>query len=165
VVERVGNLCIKGRMDLPSSKFSWHERSISERSGSCPSSGATNSGGSDPSSPSKNRQWTIYQPWWLSGVCQVLNIIILCLIIYLDYFWCIKYQYMHLYMKIGVTEPPKLLGPPTVVLVQQTSDNPAGAPDHLTSSVSVFFTLPKSISLVTQTLQHIGGTRMRKQLQ
>jgi hypothetical protein len=55
VVERVGNLCIKGRMDLPSSKFSWHERSISERSGSCPSSGATNSGGSDPSSPSKNR--------------------------------------------------------------------------------------------------------------
>jgi hypothetical protein len=41
-------------MDLPSSKFSWHERSISERSGSCPSSGATNSRGSDPSSPSKN---------------------------------------------------------------------------------------------------------------
>jgi hypothetical protein len=34
-------------------------------------------------------------------VCQVLNIIILCPIIYLDYFWCIKYQYMHLYMKIG----------------------------------------------------------------
>jgi hypothetical protein len=46
----------KGRMDLPSSKFSWHERSISERLGSCPSSGATISGGSDPSSPSKNRQ-------------------------------------------------------------------------------------------------------------
>jgi hypothetical protein len=40
-------------MDLPSSKFSWHERSISERSGSCPPSGATISGGSDPSSPSK----------------------------------------------------------------------------------------------------------------
>jgi hypothetical protein len=34
-------------------------------------------------------------------VCQVLNIIILCPIIYLDYFWCLKYQYMHLYMKIG----------------------------------------------------------------
>jgi hypothetical protein len=34
-------------------------------------------------------------------VCQVLNIIILCPIIYLDYFWCIKYQYMHIYMKIG----------------------------------------------------------------
>jgi hypothetical protein len=37
-------------MDLPSSKFSWHKRSISEGSGSCPSSEATNSGGSDPSS-------------------------------------------------------------------------------------------------------------------
>jgi hypothetical protein len=29
------------------------------------------------------------------------NIIVLCSLIYLDYFWCIKYQYMHLYMKIG----------------------------------------------------------------
>jgi hypothetical protein len=34
-------------------------------------------------------------------VCQVLNIIILCPIIYLDYFWCIKYQYINIYMKIG----------------------------------------------------------------
>ena len=59
----------------------------------------------------------------------------------------------------AVTEPPKSLGPPTVVLVQRTSDNPAGAPDHLTSSVSEFFTLPKSVSPVTQTLQHIGGTK------
>jgi hypothetical protein len=65
----------------------------------------------------------------------------------------------------AVTEPPKSLGPPTVVLVQRTSDNPAGAPDHLTSSVSVFFTFPKSVSPVTQTLQYIGGTKMRKQLQ
>jgi hypothetical protein len=40
-----------------------------------------------------------------------------------------------------VTEPPKSLGPPKVVLVHRTSDNPAGAPDHLTSSVSVFFYL------------------------
>jgi hypothetical protein len=45
----------------------------------------------------------------------------------------------------GVTEPPKSLGPPTVVLVQRTSDNPAGAPDHLTSSVSEFLTLPKNV--------------------
>jgi hypothetical protein len=43
---------------------------------------------------------------------------------------------------LAVTEPPKSLGPPTVVLVQRTSDNPAGAPDHLKSSVSVFFTFP-----------------------
>jgi hypothetical protein len=40
-------------MDLPSSKLYWHERSISERSGSGPSSRATNSGGSDPSPPKK----------------------------------------------------------------------------------------------------------------
>jgi hypothetical protein len=30
-----------------------------------------------------------------------------------------------------VTEPPKSLGPPTIVLVQQTLDNPAGAPESL----------------------------------
>jgi hypothetical protein len=65
----------------------------------------------------------------------------------------------------AVTEPPKSLGPPTVVLVYRTSDNPAGAPDHLTSSVSVIFTLPKRVSPVTQILQHIGGTSMWKQLQ
>jgi hypothetical protein len=67
--------------------------------------------------------------------------------------------------KDDVTEPPKSLGPPTVVLVHWTSDNPVGAPDHLISSVSVFFTLPKSVSPVTQILQYIGGTSMRKQLQ
>jgi hypothetical protein len=64
-----------------------------------------------------------------------------------------------------MTEPPKSLGPPTFVLVQRTSDNHAGAPDHLTSLVSVFLTLPKSVSPVTQTSQYIGGTKMRKQLQ
>jgi hypothetical protein len=31
----------------------------------------------------------------------------------------------------AVTEPPKLLGPPTVVLVQRTSDNPVGTPESL----------------------------------
>jgi hypothetical protein len=65
----------------------------------------------------------------------------------------------------AVTEPPNLLGPPTVVLVQWTSDNPAGAPNHLTSSVSEFLTFPKSASPVTQTLQYISGTKIRKQLQ
>jgi hypothetical protein len=30
-----------------------------------------------------------------------------------------------------VTEPPKPLGPPTVVLVQQTSDNPVDVPESL----------------------------------
>jgi hypothetical protein len=65
----------------------------------------------------------------------------------------------------AVTEPPKSLGPPTVVLVQWTSDNPVGAPDHLTSSVSVFLTFPKSVSPITQTLQYIRGTKMQKQIQ
>jgi hypothetical protein len=65
----------------------------------------------------------------------------------------------------AVTEPLKSLDPATVVLVHRTSDNPAGASDRLTSLVSVFFTLPKSVSPVTQILQHIGGTSMQKQLQ
>jgi hypothetical protein len=64
-----------------------------------------------------------------------------------------------------VTEPPKSLGPPTVVLVHRTSDNPVGAPDHLTSSVSEFFISPKSVSPITQILQYIRETNMRKQLQ
>jgi hypothetical protein len=34
-------------------------------------------------------------------LCQLLDIIILCPIIYLDYFWCIKYQYIYIYIKIG----------------------------------------------------------------
>ena len=65
----------------------------------------------------------------------------------------------------AMTEPPMSLGPPTVVLVQRTSDNLAGAPDHLTSSVSECLTLPKSISPITQTLQFIGEMKVRKQLQ
>jgi hypothetical protein len=65
----------------------------------------------------------------------------------------------------AVTEPSKSLGPPTVVLVQRTSDNPVDAPVHLTSSVSEFLTFPKSISPVTQISQHIGGTNRQKQLQ
>jgi hypothetical protein len=64
--------------------------------------------------------------------------------------------------KATVTEPPKSLGPPTVVLVHRTLDNSTGAPNQLTSSVSVFFTLPKSVSPITQILQHIGGTSKRK---
>jgi hypothetical protein len=36
-----------------------------------------------------------------------------------------------LLLVVSVTEPPKSLGPPTVVLVQQTSDNLVGAPESL----------------------------------
>jgi hypothetical protein len=35
----------------------------------------------------------------------------------------------------AVTEPPKVLGPPTVVLVLRTLDNPIDAHNHSTSSV------------------------------
>jgi hypothetical protein len=38
-----------------------------------------------------------------------------------------------------MTEPPKSLGPPTVILVQRTSDNPVDASNHSTSSVSESF--------------------------
>jgi hypothetical protein len=68
-------------------------------------------------------------------------------------------------MGITVTEPPKSFGRPIVVLVQRTSDNPVGAPDHLLCSESVFLSFPKSVSPITQILQHIVGTSMRKQLQ
>jgi hypothetical protein len=39
----------------------------------------------------------------------------------------------------AVTEPPKSLGPPTVVLVQRTLDNPVDAHNHSISSVSISF--------------------------
>jgi hypothetical protein len=59
----------------------------------------------------------------------------------------------------AVTEPPKSLGPPTVVLVQWTSDNPVGAPDHLTRSVSEFLTFPKSVS---PSRRHYNTSEVRK---
>jgi hypothetical protein len=65
----------------------------------------------------------------------------------------------------AVMEPPKSLGPPAVVLVQWTSNNPVEAPDHLTNLVSISFTFPKSVSPIMQILQHIRGTNKRKQLQ
>jgi hypothetical protein len=66
---------------------------------------------------------------------------------------------------LAVIEPPKSLGPPTIILVQRTSHNPVGTPDHLLSSVSVFLSFPKSVSPFTLILQHIRGTSMQKQLQ
>jgi hypothetical protein len=62
-----------------------------------------------------------------------------------------KYAHHSMYLDI-MTEPPKSLGSPTVVLVQRTSDNPVDAPDHLIGSVSEFLTFPKSVSPVTQML-------------
>jgi hypothetical protein len=63
-----------------------------------------------------------------------------------------------------VMEPPKSLGPPTIVLVQWTLGNPIDAPNHSTSLVSVSFSFPKSVSPITQILQHIGGTNKRKRI-
>jgi hypothetical protein len=57
-------------MALPSSKFTWHERSISERSGSCPSSEAMNSGGSDFALQKQAK--TLHQTLLANKVCQVI---------------------------------------------------------------------------------------------
>ena len=61
----------------------------------------------------------------------------------------------------AVTEPPKSLGPPTVVLVQRTSDNPVGAPELL-DKLGIFPYLTRNVSPVLQTLQNIGDKEMRK---
>jgi hypothetical protein len=64
----------------------------------------------------------------------------------------------------AVTEPPKVLGPPTVVLVLRISDTSVDAHNHSTSSVlCIFLTSPKSVSPVTQILYHIGGKNKQKQ--
>jgi hypothetical protein len=42
-----------------------------------------------------------------------------------------------IFLMVSVTEPPKVIGPPTVVLVLRTLDNPVDALNHLTSSVTV----------------------------
>jgi hypothetical protein len=60
---------------------------------------------------------------------------------------------------IFVTEPPKSLGPPTVVLVPLTLDNPAGAPDHLISSVSEFLTFPRAFH---PSCRHYNLSEIRK---
>jgi hypothetical protein len=48
-------------------------------------------------------------------VCQLLDIIILCSKIYLDYFWCIKYQYIYNRKRKGKNKKekrfPQLAGP------------------------------------------------------
>jgi hypothetical protein len=58
-----------------------------------------------------------------------------------------------------MTEPPKSLGPPTVVLVPRTSYNPAGAPDHLISSVSEFLTFPRAFH---PSRRHYNTSEVRK---
>jgi hypothetical protein len=67
--------------------------------------------------------------------------------------------------EVVVTEPPKVLGPHTVVLVLRTSDNPVDVHNHLTSLVlCIFLTSPKSVLPITQILHHIGGNNKWKQI-
>jgi hypothetical protein len=56
-------------------------------------------------------------------------------------------------LKRSVTEPPKVLGPPTDVLVLRTSGSHAGARNHSASSViCIILISPKSASPIMQTL-------------
>jgi hypothetical protein len=64
----------------------------------------------------------------------------------------------------GVTEPPKSLGPPTVILVQQTSDNPVGAPKSLDKFGICFSYLSQEHFTRHADITSIRVTRMRKQL-
>jgi hypothetical protein len=54
---------------------------------------------------------------------------------------------------LATTEPPKVLGPPTYVLVLRTSDKHVDAHNQLTSSViCIIIISPKSASPIMQTL-------------
>jgi hypothetical protein len=58
---------------------------------------------------------------------------------------------------LPVTEPPKILGPPTNALVLRTLDSHAGAHNGSTGLVIyISITLPKSAYPITQTLHTIG---------
>jgi uncharacterized protein YaaR (DUF327 family) len=63
-----------------------------------------------------------------------------------------------------VTEPPKSLGPLTVVLVQRTSDNLVGAPESLDKFGICFSYLSQERFTRHADITSIGVTRMRKQL-
>jgi hypothetical protein len=63
-----------------------------------------------------------------------------------------------------VMEPPKSLGPPTVVLVQRTSDNPVGAPESLDKFGICFSYLSQERFTRHADITSIGVTKMRKRL-
>jgi hypothetical protein len=66
--------------------------------------------------------------------------------------------------KAIVTEPPKSLGPPTVVLIQRTSDNPVRATESLDMFGICFSYLSQERFTRHEDITSIGVTRMRKQL-
>jgi hypothetical protein len=56
----------------------------------------------------------------------------------------------------AVTEPPKILGPPTDVLIIRTSDSHAGVLNGSAGPITyIFITSPKSAYPITQTLDTI----------
>jgi hypothetical protein len=66
----------------------------------------------------------------------------------------------------AVTEPPKVLGPLTDVLVPRTSDSHAGARNDSASSATCIFVIsPKSTKPITQTLHKIREENQQKGLQ
>jgi hypothetical protein len=65
---------------------------------------------------------------------------------------------------VVVTEPPKSLGPPTVVLVQRTLDNPVGAPESLDKFGICFPYLSQERFTRHADITSIGDMKMRKQL-
>jgi hypothetical protein len=71
---------------------------------------------------------------------------------------------LYLSSKVTVTEPPKSLGPPIVVLVQRTSDNPVGAPESLDKFGIFFSYLSQERFTHLADITSIRVTRMRKQL-
>jgi hypothetical protein len=61
-------------------------------------------------------------------------------------------------------EPPKSLGPPTVLLVQQTSHNPVGAPESLDKFGICFSYVSQERFTRHADITSIRVMRMRKQL-
>jgi hypothetical protein len=64
----------------------------------------------------------------------------------------------------AMTEPLKSLGPPTVVLVQRTSDNHAGAPESLDKFSICFLYLSQERFARHADITSIRDTKMWKQL-
>jgi hypothetical protein len=61
----------------------------------------------------------------------------------------------------SMTEPPKKLGPPTVVLVLRTSDNPGGAPELLDKFGIISLPFQERFTRLTDNM-FIGDAEMRK---
>jgi hypothetical protein len=88
-------------MDLPSSKLSWHKRFISE--GWVPALLPELQISEDriPLLLTNIDKEQYINHGDLVGCANYYTLLFSCPIIYLNYFWCIKYQHINIYMKIG----------------------------------------------------------------